>query len=353
MSIIQCSDCKSEISSLAAFCPRCGCPTKLLPPTRKIPHKLQDQIVFYLGPAISLIVIFVGISFFHIVKTERFFVLIPKVSVSFSNTFTSVSEVLEQYNSRSIGDKFRGDPQLDHLVRELARRRYIFAESNIQDSNNEKSKNSSVSGTVSSQVQDRGVENSKKEMAISPTSLPNFRSFELGEAVLFLMPLPGYPIGWNWLSNSSNIVWLDNGYVESQDESFRRGAIRVNVLGVRSTILEQKLEELPWMVTLHTKGVAKFGPQEIRLKPGLETCFGSLFTGCDFETKPSLQKAGIEVYEVCRKSIDNSNYTQVYKLVAPGKALVFLSESRGAGSGGASAALALLLNTTKEQACLF
>lgn len=76
--------------------------------------------------ALALLAILgLGFGFIHIVETDASFTIIPKASFSFSNTFVSVSEIVNRSNNQSLRDAFRGDPQLDNLVSELERRGYL------------------------------------------------------------------------------------------------------------------------------------------------------------------------------------------------------------------------------------
>ena len=191
---------------------------------------------------------------------------------------------------------------------------------------------------------------------VYPNALSNSRSIELADAISMFIPDAGHGIGWAWLSNSSDITWLDNGYVELPDETIRRGVMRINVLGVRSTVLRQATEELGWTVTMSTKSLAKFGPREISLWPGADDpapCFGNLFEGCDFDPLPSLKRKGINATLVCKSGMSAGNFTAIYSLTAKGKSQVLFSISRGEGSGGASTNISILLDHDKKRACTF
>lgn len=66
-----------------------------------------------------------GLGFFHIVNTGGSFVIIPKISFSYANTFISVEEVLDKNNNRTLVEAIRGDQQLDNLIRQLQRKGHI------------------------------------------------------------------------------------------------------------------------------------------------------------------------------------------------------------------------------------
>ena len=72
-----------------------------------------------------MLVLISCLGFFHIVNTGEGVSIIPKASFTFSDTMVSVNEIIERYNKRTLRDAFHGDPQFDHLVRELERRELI------------------------------------------------------------------------------------------------------------------------------------------------------------------------------------------------------------------------------------
>jgi hypothetical protein len=100
------------------------------PPTPKIvTEPLTPSVVSHFARntrALALVVILgLGFGFIHVVQTDDFFTIIPKASFTFSDTFLSVSEIIDRSNNQSLRDAFRGDPQLDNLVSELKRRGYL------------------------------------------------------------------------------------------------------------------------------------------------------------------------------------------------------------------------------------
>ena len=130
--------------------------------------------------------------------------------------------------------------------------------------------------------------------------------------------------------------------------------MRINVLGVHSTILRETKEELGWYVEMSTQAPAKFGPTEILLTAGLgwgQQCFGAAYDGCDFETLPSLKKAGLDVQLVCEAHKLGENI-KGYKINAPGKKETLLVEQTGWGSGGKSTSIYLLLKASSSNLCV-
>jgi hypothetical protein len=74
---------------------------------------------------------------------------------------------------------------------------------------------------------------------ISPESLSGKPSFELGDFVYSAMPDAGHGLSWDWQSNS-DIVWADGVTQTASGMSLRTGFARINVMGVKSTVLEKR-----------------------------------------------------------------------------------------------------------------
>ena len=186
------------------------------------------------------------------------------------------------------------------------------------------------------------------EMPIYPAQIDATPSLELGQLIYMLMPEPNQSIGWDWAVDSS-IIWIDEGYINSNDNSIRRGIVRVNVVGKKSTVLRRKKEELGWTVTLFSSTLPKFGPDKILIEPGLKddfACFGSLFDGCEFDPLPSLKNAGINIEFICKDTDSEANFEKIYKLNAPKKLPIFIKWTRSEGSGGVTTDVTMYL---KEQ----
>ena len=158
MALINCPDCGTQISDLAAACPSCARPVK----KRKKPWGAVsfsglvfglvllalnfNGVVFFL-PFDTLVLgglccfaalkmsnlartIFLGILaastiFFHIVNVGGFITIIPKASFTFADTFISLQEITERYNKQLLLDMLHGNAQLDHLTHVLVERGYI------------------------------------------------------------------------------------------------------------------------------------------------------------------------------------------------------------------------------------
>jgi hypothetical protein len=144
---------------------------------------------------------------------------------------------------------------------------------------------------------------------VYPKELQGTKPFELGELVLLLMPDSGArSVGWDFRAESP-ILWKTAGYQAGQRKGAslytRNGIVRVNIQGKKSTVLRQRIAELGWGVTYSsTLNNPNFGPEEITIEPGLprEHCFGSIYTGCDFEEPlSSLAHAGIVATKICSK----------------------------------------------------
>lgn len=183
------------------------------------------------------------------------------------------------------------------------------------------------------------------------------KQFELGELITTLIPLPSEKLTWEFRANS-DIEWITSGFAEQrrsdgQVTATRTGVVAVNVMGRQATVLRKKLEELPWTVSMRTTAPAKFGPTEIHISPGspTESCFGTLYSGCDFEVEASLRKSGIEFREVCgyREAGDS---VKAYQLKTAVGGTAYLVESSSGGSGGSSTELTIALaEETVKEAC--
>ncbi|QFH71443.1 hypothetical protein FR762_17740 [Enterobacter sp. E76] len=86
---------------------------------------------------------------------------------------------------------------------------------------------------------------------ISPESLSGKPAAELGDFIYSAIPDTGKKLSWDWRSNSE-IVWEDGVTVTDSGMSLRTGFARINVMGVKSTVLEKRKNELGWEVTLGT-----------------------------------------------------------------------------------------------------
>ena len=199
-----------------------------------------------------------------------------------------------------------------------------------------------------------GCQQEKQTLPIYPPLLSKAPDIELGDAVLFLVPDSNAKVFWDWRSNAKEIIWLDNGYKENKGVSSRRGLMRINVLGIHSTVLRQTKEELGWTIEMITKGGAKFGPTKVALEPGLgnaEQCFGTLYDGCSFTSLQSLTKAGFDVKKICEVK-ELGGTIKGYLLSFSGKTSTVLQERYGEGSGGSQTSISLLLSSDVHNACV-
>ena len=189
-------------------------------------------------------------------------------------------------------------------------------------------------------------------LAPYPASLERLPQLELGTAVLQFMPLAGSElIDWSFNADGP-VAWQTEGYASDihGDRSSRKGLLRVHVLGTFSTVLRQVKNELAWNLQYTTTDNAKWGPQSIELSPGVDDeggCFGSLYSGCAFDPRPSLTQAGIAYSVVCPSSSE-ANGATVFTLSYPGRARMLLIWSTSTGSGGESSFLTMRLRRDSE-----
>ena len=96
---------------------------------------------------------------------------------------------------------------------------------------------------------------------------------------------------------------------------------------------------------MRTNGPAKLGSVEIRIFPGSsqESCFGTLYSGCDFEAEPSMKKAGLKFRELCQFK-EYGDLVRAYEVSRLDGGRGYLIESTSGGSGGISTELALVFD---------
>lgn len=181
--------------------------------------------------------------------------------------------------------------------------------------------------------------------------------FELGTAILLLMPPKGSQfIDWSHESNGS-IVWLTDGFemeswANGDEISRRQGLLNIHVLGNFSHVLKQKKYKLAWTVQYLTKSNPKFGVETISILPGPpgDVCFGTLYDGCTFEILPSLKKAGLTVKQLCeQKGIQH--HTVGYLVNHPNKVPMHLVLSESWGSGGSSSSVEMAIASKNKNLC--
>lgn len=188
---------------------------------------------------------------------------------------------------------------------------------------------------------------------VYPKELQGTKPLELGELVLLLMPDSGArSVGWDFRADSP-ILWKTAGYQEGQRKGAslytRNGIVRVHIQGKKSTVLRQRVVELGWGVIYSSTINPNFGPQDITIEPGLprERCFGTTYTGCDFEEPlSSLSRAGIVATKICSSRRTPGDFLSVFSLTHPRRRPTVMVWQSSGGSGGSSAWLTLKLNET-------
>lgn len=190
-----------------------------------------------------------------------------------------------------------------------------------------------------------------------PTPVAKLRSLELGEAILLLMPEKSSKgIDWDFRADAP-IIWVTDGYKEETREngdtvSFREGLIRVHVQGKKAHVLKKNKYELAWTVRYETHTNPKFGVESIGLYPGSqnETCFGTLYDGCDFGVSKSFKQAGISAKKICERS-ETQQHIIGYQLTFPGKKTTLARLEDNWGSGGTSSTAELMFSVSPSNLC--
>jgi hypothetical protein len=171
-------------------------------------------------------------------------------------------------------------------------------------------------------------------------TLNGYRSFELGEAILLFMPNKNESVNWDYRIDSP-VIWLTEGYTETgnyekfTEKAFRKGLMRINVDGIKSTILRKNKEELAWRIHYSTDNEARFGVESIALSidggvnDDRESCFGNLYGNCVFNPEKSMLNYGIHFKKLC----EHEGYTG-YELTHPDKSKTLARTVLNYGSGG-------------------
>ena len=195
-----------------------------------------------------------------------------------------------------------------------------------------------------------------------PLALKSLPQQEFGQVVLKFLPNKNInQIGWDYRANDPSIIWLDSSY-EEEDlgdgnfESSRKGVARVNVNGVTSTILDQRLYELPWSIMM--KGArGKFGVTSVHFYPATASrqnenaCFGEIYGNCDFKPFKSFDKSKIKYKKLCEKIDNGINYRIAYLLSAVGKKDTYAIWSSNGGSGGSWNEFEIFYDQNKNNVC--
>lgn len=204
-----------------------------------------------------------------------------------------------------------------------------------------------------------GLGSCSKKVNVYPSAASKLKNIELGEAIYMLMPDEDTKfLQWSHQSNNENIFWLNEGYKSTNGENgynSREGLVRINVQGVKSTILKKTLEELAWTITYINRSNPKFGPQVIELKPGLSNsdgiCFGTNFDNCTFNPINSLIGRNINFDIVCKsKALENWGKTGLL-LSAKGKKTIKARWQTDGGSGGSSSIIEIYVGEQPDKLC--
>lgn len=199
---------------------------------------------------------------------------------------------------------------------------------------------------------------------IYPPTLQSLPSQELGQVVLKFMPSTSGTVNWSTNANDKTFRWIDSQYVETTIDdgtvrSSRRAVYRGNVNGVRSTFLEKRVYEMPWLLILNGDSLGKFGvdsvlfsPYQIATNPEDEgMCFGPTHENCSFSPFNSLKKAGISYKKICENKMGYDNFDIVYLLSKQGKKNTYGIWSQSSGSGGRSNFFKLDYSTSNAAVC--
>jgi len=192
-----------------------------------------------------------------------------------------------------------------------------------------------------------------KQEGVYPSVAGNLDPIELGQAIFMFIPNEGIShIGWSYLSNSKKIFWLDETYKTSTNGelNLRTGLLRINVDGIKSTVLKKEVKELAWSVVYEGAGNPNFGVRKIDLKPGIDdgdaNCFGSTTENCTFNPINSMAKEGIKVDILCKSSEATG-----LNLSAKGKKTIKAKWVTSGGSGGSSSWIELYVNDDPIELC--
>lgn len=195
-----------------------------------------------------------------------------------------------------------------------------------------------------------------------PTVLSKLPQQELGQVILKFMPNKNTNrIGWDYRANDTSIVWIDNSYQEIDNgdgtfESSRKGVARINVNGVKSTYLKQRVYELPWSIMMKGER-GKFGVNSVNFYPATASreneniCFGEVYGNCEFKPFKSLERSKIAYKKLCEKIDNGINFKIAYLLSNKGKQDTFAIWSSSSGSGGSWTEFELYYNTNKNEVC--
>jgi hypothetical protein len=194
-------------------------------------------------------------------------------------------------------------------------------------------------------------------------TLNGYRSFELGEAILLFMPDKNMEsVGWDYRIDAP-VIWLTDGYTAEdsryKEEAFRKGLIRINVEGVKSTILRKTKEELAWRIRYSTSNTPKLGVESIELSidggigdKDADVCFGHLYNNCAFSPEKSMSAVGIHSTKICENNHSLTAGKIIgFELTHPDKRKTFARLFYSSGSGGDSASFELDFSKKEKDLC--
>lgn len=165
--------------------------------------------------------------------------------------------------------------------------------------------------------------------------------YELGEIIESFLRKDVTNIGWDYLSESKNkIQWKTIGIEEKNtiDGSlyYRYGTIDIRVNGKASTKLQTRVSPILWSIVYSSSSSPKFGVETITILPEIypNTCFGTLYNGCDFEIEQTLKLRQVATSMLCENKMPGFSQ-KVYKISKANRSLIiWLNMSYG--SGGAT-----------------
>jgi hypothetical protein len=128
--------------------------------------------------------------------------------------------------------------------------------------------------------------------------------------------------------------------------------MRIRVDGKKTTVLKKTLKELAWSIIYSNNGNPGFGAIFITIVPWSEgvECFGSTYSGCDFDPIKSFQASGISTTKICESHIAGFR-VRGFKLTHPKKSSVLARITDNYGSGGATTDLELDFWSDKKNFC--
>jgi hypothetical protein len=178
---------------------------------------------------------------------------------------------------------------------------------------------------------------------------------DLAELVAAVLPAKGTEhLDWDYLVGSPLIAWQTNGVGTATGDSLRIGLVRVRAGERASTVLRRSREELAWTVIIGTGGAPKFGPNWIRILPGVfpdQQCFGTRYAGCTFTAAQALASAKLTSMIICRPMESGKNKIEVYAVSAPRKGTSLLVYNNSGGSGGEISELTIRPMSDRAEVC--